>query len=175
MATEDRRVNYWEALRLAAEGAPIEEFIEVAAKAQGEIADEYYRLWQETAILDNLVARIAPEAAWVSGVPSTGRDAFGRLVVRTPPMEPIQKALLPTQAVLPTQALLRTRTARIMEIAQELIANGAVTVWSAQIAKILRREGVEGLPRDLAVSAGNVLARTDGWEKVQPGEYAPVR
>ena len=158
MMTEARKGAYWNALRLAAEGAPIPEFIAAASKAKEEIGDAFYLLWQETNVLDNLVAQLAPELAWTPGVASAGRDNFGRLIARMP-VATIQKA---------TAA---NRAARIIGIVEALVDDGATTVQSATIAETLQQEGWEGTARNLSVSIGNVLARTKSWKRIRSGEY----
>ena len=52
---------------------------------------------------------------------------------------------------------------------------GTASVRSVAVAEELQKEGYEGSTRNLAVSVGNTLARAEDWEKVSPGEYAPIK
>ena len=144
----------WEAIRLAAAGAPKEEFLAKAMEAKEEIVSHVYDLHREVTILDNLVARIAPEVKWETGWSVTSRATVsGSLPRQTTP----------------------TRSRRALEIASKLVADGATAVSARAIAEVLGKEGFQGSVRDLTISAGNVLARAEGWRRIRRGEYEPVQ
>lgn len=151
----EQRALYWEAVRLASEGAS--EFLDTARRAKVEIADAFYELWYRTNVLDNLVAQREPDAEWVNGVPSEGRDAMGKLTTPTTPA-----------AVRPG------RPERIEAIVKVMVSQGASTIQTANVVEILQRDGYEGKARDLAVSVGNILARSGAWKRVNPGIYEPI-
>ena len=81
--------------------------------------------------------------------------------------------LIATMAI-PVEKWRDQRSRRVIEIAEDVIYGGAASVTSKAIAENLRNESFEGSIRDLAVSAGNILARAEGWRKVKAGEYAPI-
>lgn len=157
--SEEREGAYWEALRLATENSPVDEFVTKAREAQDEITAAWWELFRRSTILDNLVADLAPDVEWTAGTNSAGRDPYGRL---------------PRQLTGTPSALSRTpRGERVMEIAGALLVAGEIVTTTA-IVETLQREGYEGEARNLSVSVGNVLARNDGWERLRAGEYAPV-
>ena len=151
MSTQ-RKGPLWDTFRLALEGAPTEEFLAKAKKAKADIVNRAYELWNDVTLLDQLVNRIAPEVEWKTGWAWELRSTT--------------KSTPPEQHETP-------RSQRILEIAEELVADGAKKVKSKTIVKLLIEEGYKGKERDLAVSVGNILARSDGWIKVSPGIYKP--
>ena len=152
-----RRGLLWEVLRLVASDVPEEEFLAKAKEAQNEMRDRFYELWREVNVLDNLVIRVVPHADWTAGVASDEREVRSPATSATPP----------TSIFIPAQS----RTDRVLEIAQAEIAKGATSVTSKKIADVLISQGANSSPRDLAVSAGNILARNPGWIRVRSGEY----
>ena len=143
----------WDAIQLALQGVPEEEFIAKAKEAKEDITDRFYDLWHETTILDNLVARIAPAADWVAGVIERPAEATSNRPPTTPP------------AKTPS-----TRQRKILEFADAFTADGGGIVLSSEIAEQLSNDGFPGSERDLAVSVGNVLNRS-GWKRIEPGRY----
>lgn len=151
--SEQRKGPLWDAVRLAAEGAPTQGFLAKAIQAKEDIADSVKGLWREVSFLDNLVAHVAPDAPWVRG-----------LVGLSPP----------AASPVTSRRMARDRSLRTLEIAESMVADGANRVSSRAIAEALRSEGFQEPVRALAVSAGNTLARAHGWHRIKPGAYAPV-
>ena len=147
----------WDAVRLAADGAPVEQFLEKAMEAKTHIAKRAYNLWREVQILDDMVDYLAPDEPWVKGWSldlATGES----------------RAASPLSNPNDSKQDGSARARRILEIADGLLAD-ADTVLSKGIATILLEEGYKGRIRDLSVSAGNVLSRSDRWKRFGPGEY----
>ena len=155
MATQ-REGLVWEALRLAADGAPKDEFLAKAMEAKRDIIAVAYRLWKEVLLLDDTVGIVAPDDPWTAGW--TLDLLPGKTTV-----EPIAPAKTSAD-----------KARRILELADSMLDGGGGFVKSGDIAAILKGEGYEGPVRDLAVSAGNILSRSENWQKVTPGEYSPV-
>lgn len=127
----------------------------VALEAKLLLKDENLALWQMAWAIDQLVTTYAPDPGWVWGLAD---------------QEPSQVV----QTAAQNGPGLSDRAKRVVAIAEGLIRDGAKTVATKAIAERLRAEGDEGKPRNLAVAAGNVLARVQGWERVRDGEYAPI-
>ena len=166
MENEKRKGAYWEAVRLATEGAPIADFVAKAREAKEEIMDRWYEVWRQSSVLDNLVADLAPHVEWKSGASSDRtRDVYGRpgarLVTQT------------TTSPTPPPARRPTRADRIRAIAEDLHEGGS-TIHTAAIVAALQNEGFQGPGRNLSVAVGNVLARSNGWHRVRPGEYGKI-
>lgn len=155
--SEQRTGPLWQAIRLAADGAPEGEFLARAREAKEAITDSFYTLWREITVLDNLVARVAPSADWQEGIQE--RHGSG------PSSRP------PTTA--PTQSA-SVRQRRILELANKFADGGATSVSSKAIAEQLVVDGFPGSMRNLSVSVGNVLARSGDWQRGRPGEYEKV-
>ena len=151
----------WEVLRLAAEDVPEQLFLEKATKAKDELCDQIHDIWREIQVLDNLVARLVPNATWEAGWGS----AFSRRANQ-------QQSTSQTTHSVPVG---RDKGVRVLEIAKVRISGGAKQVKSKDIVPILKREGFAGSDRDLSISVGNILARAEGWERIKPGVYKPAQ
>ena len=63
----------WDAVRLAAEGAPEDQFMARAREAKDGLLDRARELWSQVMILDSMVADVAPDADWEPGLVDDGR------------------------------------------------------------------------------------------------------
>ena len=166
--TEERISAYWQVLRLATENAPVDEFVNKAREAKEEISSAWWELYRRSNVLDNLVADLAPEVEWHTGVNTGGRDPYGR------PTADLRVVEAPRFSVrqVPGRA---ARSDRIIEIADALSeADDDDTVYTSAVVEALQREGYEGNKRNLSVSVGNVLFRADGWMRQAAGKYIRI-
>jgi hypothetical protein len=160
-----RKGPVWEAVQLALEAAPVEELLKKACEAKRNIYDDMRQMSYDNGILDGLITRLVPDAVanglWVAGWWDGGSaldDSYNGKQA----------------SLIPVEKWRDQRSRRVIEIAEDVIYGGAASVTSKAIAENLRNESFEGSIRDLAVSAGNILARAEGWRKVKAGEYAPI-
>ena len=150
---------------MALEAAPVEELLKKACEAKRNIYDDMRQMSYDNGILDGLITRLVPDAVanglWVAGWWDGGSaldDSYNGKQA----------------SLIPVEKWRDQRSRRVIEIAEDVIYGGAASVTSKAIAENLRNESFEGSIRDLAVSAGNILARAEGWRKVKAGEYAPI-
>ena len=160
-----RKGPVWEVVQLALEAAPVEELLKKACEAKRNIYDDMRQMSYDNGILDGLITRLVPDAVanglWVAGWWDGGSaldDSYNGKQA----------------SLIPVEKWRDQRSRRVIEIAEDVIYGGAASVTSKAIAENLRNESFEGSIRDLAVSAGNILARAEGWRKVKAGEYAPI-
>lgn len=147
---KQREGIYWDVLRLAATGSPA--FIDKAREAKKGLVDKLYQMTHEMRSIDNLVAQLAPDSDWVNGFPS---DERGPLSYGTQGVSGRPKAAL--------------------SIANRIIANGAATVDSRQIAQQMLGQGFAGTVRDMSVSVGNILNRSGKWRRSGSGVYGLIK
>ena len=149
--SDEREGIAWDVVRLAANGAPVNEVIERAFKAKAEITALAYEQCRLISMVDGVIATLAPEIEWTTGWGATD----------------------PTRQIddlVGGRKIITGRSQRVFEIAVEMIdTNGTVT--TKVVADQLEQEGYGDNPRDLAVSVGNLLARSDVWAKVAAGQY----
>ena len=140
-------------MALVMQGAEPERIQVEATEAKMQMSDEYIALYRSLNLVDNLVSVYAPDPNWQWGF------SLAQVGVTTPTASQTQSP----------------RMKRVLEIALNLIERGAEVVASKDIARQLAQEGAQGSEKDLGTSVGNILARARGWQKVRPGEYAPVK
>ena len=180
-----RKGPVWEAVQLALEAAPVEELLKKACEAKRNIYDDMRQMSYDNGILDGLITRLVPDAV-ANGYPSLLGCWTTRLVPDAVANglwvagwwdggSALDDSYNGKQAsLIPVEKWRDQRSRRVIEIAEDVIYGGAASVTSKAIAENLRNESFEGSIRDLAVSAGNILARAEGWRKVKAGEYAPI-
>ncbi|MFQ5826067.1 MAG: hypothetical protein ACE5IA_01805 [Dehalococcoidia bacterium] len=151
--SEQRKGPLWDVLRLAAEGAPTQEFLAKAVLAKEDIVRSIRNLCRDVSILDNIVAHIAPDAHWVGGVVGLSPPAAGPV---------------------PHRQIARDRKRRTLEIAESMLADGTNRVNTKAVAEALRREGFQDSVHMLTISAGNTLAHTHVWRRIEPCEYERI-
>lgn len=143
-----------ELLKLATEGASEEEIRAKAMELKQRITDTYLAFWRWLNLADTLVNAYAPDSSW----------PYGLLLPAAPgtPQATQQQAQSP-------------RGARVLAMATAMVTDEkARTVTAKAIAERLQRDGETGSLKDLATSAGNILARSNDWRRVKPGEYEPA-
>ena len=151
--TNEREGRAWDVARFAASGAPVEEVIERALQAKADITRHAYELWRQAVVVDGVISLLAPDLEWTSG---WATDLIA---------EPAQYVeLVPTRKIT-------DRSQRGLEIAEEMANAGSGVVTSKAVAEQLSAEGYEGKLRDISVSIGNLLFRSDNWLKAEAGQY----
>jgi len=114
--------------------------------------------WRDVNYVDSLVQRYAFDPTWTLGFTN---EQFAQPVT-----------IAATTGSSPPRRI--ARRDRVLQIARELIQDGATYVSSQAIADRLRAEGDKDISlKDLATAVGNTLARLDDWQRLRPGEYAP--
>lgn len=65
------------------------------------------------------------------------------------------------------------RPSRVLEIVAAKVAAGEQTINTKQVAEQLRLEGDEKPLSSLATAVGNVLSRTEKWQRIRRNVYVP--
>ena len=160
-----RKGPVWEAVQLALEAAPVEELLKKACEAKRNIYDDMRQMSYDNGILDGLITRLVPDAVanglWVAGWWDGSSALDDSYNGKQASLIPVEKWARPTVSS-------RHRNSRGCYLRGSGIRN------QQSYRREFENESFEGSIRDLAVSAGNILARAEGWRKVKAGEYAPI-
>ncbi|MCH7576983.1 MAG: hypothetical protein IH822_04220 [Chloroflexi bacterium] len=149
----EHEVLIQEVIKLAAEGAPPEQVVERANQAKAAIVKHGEQIQRAVNILDGIVPFIAPGTYWEMGWKVTPKVTvpYGGTTRET------------------------DRPARVRDIANSMLTDGAAVVRTDEIAERLFSEGdTTSSKHDLATAAGNVLTRSGKWRRIDPGVYKPI-
>jgi hypothetical protein len=133
---------------LIGKGAPKAEVIAKAKEAKIELIARAMEISRATAHLDNEMMWYAPDEPWQWGW------------VQAPPTQ--------TGA---TASSSRTRTRKVLDIAEVLASEGAGRVKTEDIAARLQLAGEQGTVKHLRTAIGNILTSTGRWRRLERGVY----
>ena len=126
-----------------------------AVEAKAALWEENVSMWRAVGLIDALINVYAPDPGWI----------YNFLEFQQPPQPP-------SAATMPNAATRPSRQIRTVEIAQQMIREGASGVRTEDIARALSKGGDQTAVKNLIVSVGNTLNRS-GWRRVGNGLYEP--
>ncbi|HEY8695208.1 MAG TPA: hypothetical protein VIR57_20965 [Chloroflexota bacterium] len=150
----DHQAQVRAVMELALSGASKDKIRNAAVAVKQALNEEVAALWRTATLVDSLVAMYVNDPSWPLGF------------LPAPPAAPVAG---------PQQLRQPNRTQRILEVARKMAESGDGTVSGKAVAEQLRNEGDQTPIRNLAVSAGNLMARSNEWETVKPGVYRLVQ
>jgi hypothetical protein len=133
---------------LVANKATKEAIIEKGIEIKEQILKEWDQLGDDMQFLDSLIKAFAPDELF----------PYGWEISRTPSRRKFEHTAK------------ATRIKAVLRIAEQIAGDKGV-VTSVEIADRLVAEGDSRPRRNIMVSAGNILGKSDNWEKVAPRTY----
>ena len=117
------------------------------------LTDKAYAINRATLLIDNLAENLKPGTRW----------DYTR---RSWTSQPLPGMTTSNPATV-------DRAQRVLEIVQSKVAAGAKQINTKEVAEQLRLEGDEKPLSSLATAVGNVLSRTEQWQRIRRNTYVP--
>jgi len=138
-----------ELIILVANNATKKAILEKGMEIKAQILKEWHQLGEDMQVLDSIIKAFAPDQAF----------PYGWETGRTPSRQKLED----------TAKTARIKT--VIRLATEIAAKKKI-VTTAEIADRLVAEGDSRPRKNIMVSVGNILAKSEDWVKMNSGEYA---
>ena len=150
-------------LAMAMEGTTPKDLRAHAVEAKAALWEENVSMWRAVGLIDALINVYAPDPGWI----------YNFLEFQQPPQPP-------SAATMPNAATRPSRQIRTVEIAQQMIREGASGVRTEDIARALSKGGDQTAVKNLIVSGqyAKPLRVAAGWQRIvraTTGERCPPR
>ena len=150
----DLEVLVQQAAEVFAAGGSEEEILASLGTYKRLLADRAWAVSRANTLIDTLADNVRPGARW----------DYTRL----------DWTVQPVPGTTASHPKVVARAERVLEIVNAKVAAGDQTINTKEVAEQLRLEGDDKPLSSLATAVGNVLSRTEQWQRIKRNVYVPV-